>query len=255
MPCQQCGDYGLEFAGAKKEFARCTKCLALHHSYGPGHQVLMDVRAPNGQIDPQFTAMYAQQLGFAPRQAQTSVVGIGGVNVIVPTAKIERDIKNKISSIIWGWIIGAFILLVMAIIGVVLFFWVRGQQAQIESGMGPGAGAGGGGAQKTVSWDGKSPFTCGGNDNVLVKGTTASLPAGPAVTAAGNCALELDDVNITAPQGISALGNVKVVVKGGSIKSNATAIMAMGNATVDVQGATVSGKTQAMGAAKITGVK
>jgi hypothetical protein len=250
MPCQQCGDYGLEFAGPKKEFARCTKCLALHHSYGPGNQQLMDVRAPNGQVDPQFTATYAQQLGFAPRQAQQHVVGMGGINVVVPTARIERDIKNKISSIIWGWIIGGFILLVMAIVGLVVFFWVKGQAAQMDN-----PTAGGGGAQKTVTWDGKAPYACGGNDNVLIKGTTASLSAGPAVAAGGNCALELDGVSITAPEGISAMGNAKIVVKGGSVKSTGNAIMAMGNATVDVQGATVSGKTNAMGAAKITGAK
>lgn len=251
MSCQKCGYFGgFEYAGPKKEFARCTKCLALYHSYGPGHQVLMDVRAPNGQEDPAFTAMYSQQLGFAPRQAETHVVGVGGINVAVPTARIERDIKNKISSIIWGWIIGGFILLVMAIVGVVLFFFVRSQQAQIEN-----PAPAGGGAQKTVSWDGKSPFSCGGTDNVLVKGTTANLSAGPAVSVMGTCALELDDVNITAPQGINAMGSVKVTVKGGSIKSTGVAINAMGNATVDVQGATVTGKTNAMGAAKITGLK
>jgi hypothetical protein len=214
----------------------------------------MDVRAPNGQVDPQFTAVYAQQLGFAPRKAQDQVVGIGGVNIIVPTARIERDIRSKISGIIWGWIIGGIILAIMAIVGLVVFFYARSQMKSIDSSAGmPAAGTG---APQVVSWDGKAPYSCGASQVITIKGTTATLSSGPAISALGACQLTLDGVNITAPDGIQAMGTAKVTVKGGSIKSTGTAISAMGSAEVDVQGAKITGKTTTLGAgAKITGAK
>jgi hypothetical protein len=253
MHCLQCGG-SFEYAGANKEHARCTKCLALHAVVRPGHVQLVDVRTPTGQVDPQFTAMVAQNLGFAPRQAQQHVVGLGGVNVIVPTARIERDIRNRISGFIWGWIITAIVVFLLAIGGIVFFFYVRGQMrdATANGGM-PAAGTGG---PETVSWDGKAPYSCGASQVITIKGTTATLTSGPAISALGACQLTLDGVNITAPDGIQAMGTAKVTVKGGSIKSTGEAINAMGNATVDVQGAKITGKTSTLGAgAKITGVK
>jgi len=253
MHCLQCGG-SFEYAGANKEHARCTKCLALHAVVRPGHVQLMDVRAPNGQVDPQFTAIFAQQLGFAPRQAQQHVVGLGGVNVIVPTARIQRDIQNRISGFIWGWIITGIVLVVLAIGGLVLFFYVRSQMNDATAGGGSYAPSTG--AAKASSWDGKSPFTCGASDNVVIKDVTANLSSGTAITAGAACQVTLENVNITAPDGILAMASSHVTVKGGSIKATGEAINAMGSATVDVQGAKISGKTSTLGpGAKITGVK
>jgi hypothetical protein len=260
MRCQQCGaEWRFEYAGPNKEYARCTECLALHNHVQPkGHAnyvQLMDVRAPNGTVDPQFTAVFAQQLGFAPRQAKNTVVGVGGVNVVIPTARIERDIRNKISGFIWGWIITGIVLVLVAIGGLVLYFYVRGQMnAEAANGGMPVAGNG---APVAEAWDGKSPYTCGASQVVVIKNVTATLTTGPAVNALGACQLTLDGVNITAPQGVQAMGNAKVTVKGGSIKATTgDAINAMGNAQVDVQGAKITGKTSTLGAgAKITGAK
>jgi len=252
MHCLQCGG-PFEYAGANKEHARCTRCLALHAVVRPGHVQLIDVRTPTGQVDPQFTAIFAQQLGFAPRQAEQQVVGVGGVNIIVPTARIERDIRNKISGFIWGWIITGIIVFILAIGGIVFFFWIRGQIKDTTAGGVPAAGTG---APEVASWDGKSAYSCGASQVVTIKGTTATLTSGPAISALGACQLTLDGVNITAPDGILAMANAKVTVKGGSIKSTGQAINAMGNAQVDVQGAKITGKTSSLGAgAKITGVK
>jgi hypothetical protein len=253
MHCLQCGG-SFEYAGANKNYARCTKCLALHEVVRPGHVQLMDVRAPSGQVDPQFTAIFAQQLGFAPRQATQHVVGMGPVNLVVNTGKIERDIRNKISGFIWGWIITGIVLVLVAIGGIILWVYIRGQmnQAAANGGM-PAAGTG---AAQVVSWDGKSPYSCGASQVVTIKNATANLSSGPAVSALGACQLTLENVNITAPQGIQALGTAKVTVKGGSITSTGEAINAMGNAQVAVEGAKVTGKTSTLGAgAKITGVK
>jgi hypothetical protein len=255
MQCLQCGG-SFEYAGANREHARCTQCLALHSVVRPGHVQLIDVRTPTGQVDPQFTAMVAQQLGFAPRHAQQHVMGIGGVNLIVPTARIERDIRNKISGFIWGWIITGIVVFILAIGGIVFFFWIRAQMKETTAIASSGMPAAGTGAPEVVTWDGKSPYMCGASQVVTIKGVTATLSAGPAINALGACQLTLEDVNITAPEGIQAMGTAKVTVKGGSIKSTGEAIHAMGSAEVDVLGAKITGKTSTLGAgAKITGVK
>jgi hypothetical protein len=253
MHCLQCGG-PFEYAGPNKEHARCTHCLALHSVVRPGHVQLLDVRAPNGQVDPAFTEVFAQQLGFAPRKASHQVMGVGPVNLVVNTGKIERDLKNRVSGMIWGWIITGIVLVLVAIGGIVLWVYVRGQMKDAEAGNMPAAGTG---AAVVASWDGKSPYSCGASQVVTIKNVSASLGSGPAVSALGACQLTLDNVNITAPDGIQAMGTARVTVKGGSIKATSgEAIHAMGNAQVSVDGARVTGKTSALGAgAKITGVQ
>jgi len=254
MHCLQCGG-PFEYAGANKEHARCTRCLALHAVVRPGHVQLIDVRTPTGQVDPQFTAIFAQQLGFAPRQATQHVVGVGPVNLVVNTGRMERDIKNKISGMIWGWIITGIVLLFLAIGGIVFFFWIRHQVTEAAAG-GTAPVAAGTGAPEMATWDGKAPYTCMGSQVVVIKNTTATLSSGTAITAMGACQLTLENVNITAPEGISAMSTSKVTIKGGSIKSTGDAISAMGSGQVDVQGTKITGKTSAMGPnAKITGAK
>ncbi len=253
MQCLQCGG-PFEYAGPNKEHARCTHCLALHAVVRPGHVQLLDVRAPNGQVDPAFTEVFAQQLGFAPRKATHQVMGVGPVNLVVNTGRIERDLKNKVSGMIWGWIITGIVLVIVAIGGIVLYFYVKGQMNAATAGGMPAAGTG---APVVASWDGKSPYSCGASQVVTIKNVTATLTSGPAVSALGACQLTLENVNITAPDGIQAMGTAKVTVKGGSVKATSgDAINAMGNAQVTVDGAKITGKTSTLGAgAKITGVK
>ena len=251
MACQKCGDSGLEYS-PDKEFARCTKCLALHQVDGPGQLTLMDVRAPNGQVDPEFTATFAQNLGFAPRKATQHVVGVGPVGLVVPTGRIERDLRNKVSGFIWGWIVTGIVVAVVAIGGIVFFFYVRSQvQAQ---GGGQATPAGG---PKAMSWDGRSPFTCSGNDVVVLQNVNANIGAGTAVNATGNCQLELDNVNIAAPECLDSSANARVTLKGGSLTARTgNAIYALGNSQVVVQGTKINGKTRTLGpGAKITGAQ
>ena len=118
------------------------------------------------------------------------------------------------------------------------------------------ASGGASGAPQVVSWDGKSPYSCGASQVITIKNTTATLTSGPAVSALGACQLTLENVNITAPEGVQAMGTAKVTIKGGSIKATGDAINAMGNAQVSVDGAKITGKTSTLGAgAKITGAK
>lgn len=67
MQCLSCGG-GLEFAGGGAH-ARCQRCCRLFSVQGGGLTPLQ-VQAPGGGDNPQFNAMYAQQLGFAPRQPE-----------------------------------------------------------------------------------------------------------------------------------------------------------------------------------------
>ena len=66
-----------------------------------------------------------------------------------------------------------------------------------------------------AKWDGKTPFSCGGNDTVALTGVTATA----GITVGGNCKVTLVNVNITAPVGIAVGGNGGVTMSGGSITS------------------------------------
>ena len=118
MKCLQCGG-GLEYV-QNAQFCRCSHCCALFKN---------DNRhlSPIGPPDPDGSAAYAAQLGFAPRKANYTVVDLGGVNLKINSGKMERDLKNKVSSMIWGWVIGAVILGLIAIIFVGVGIWVYAQ--------------------------------------------------------------------------------------------------------------------------------
>jgi hypothetical protein len=99
------------------------------------------------------------------------------------------------------------------------------------------------------SWDGKTPFVCGGNDTVALVGVTATT----GVQAGGNCTLTLTGVNITAPIAIDASANAKVTMTGGSITASTNSVVASANAKVQLVGMKVSGKATSSGKATIAG--
>ena len=108
------------------------------------------------------------------------------------------------------------------------------------------------GGSLASSWEGTSPFECGGNDEKKISGVTAVL-GGTAIYARGNCHLTIEDCRIKAQTGIDASGNARVIIKGGSVEG-AISVEASGNATVGNSGARVSGKVKKSGNARITGV-
>lgn len=257
MHCLNCRG-PLEYAQEVK-FARCTHCLSLftvNHQGANRWLTPLEVRAPNGQADPAFTAMYAQQLGFAPRQQSHQVMSVGGAQVKVDTRRLEREVRNKISGWIWGLVIGAFILVLIA--GV--FGWAIWMAVKASNETASGGGGGGGGgttttAAKTATWDGKAPYSCSGNDNVKIEKVTAKLTSGTAISASGNCKVTLVDCDITAPTVIEASANAQVTVQGGKVDGSTNSAVASAAAKVDFQGTTVKGATKSSGAAKITGAK
>jgi hypothetical protein len=154
----------------------------------------------------------------------------------------EGYLKDRASNMIWGWIIGAAILglIVLVFAGVGIYVYVVAKD-------------GGSAAVKTASagsWDGKSTFTCGGNDVVTLTGITASA----GIKASANCQLTLTGVNITAPVGIEASGNAKVTMTGGSINASGSSVVASAGAKVDLVGTKVSGAKKVSGGAKVSGI-
>ncbi len=250
MKCLDCGG-GLEYVQDVR-FARCSHCVALFTvKEDVSHRRWLEpleVRGQDGRVDRDLTAKHAQQLGFAPRKASHSVAKLGGVNVVVNTGRIERDLRNKVSGWIWGLVIGAIMLLVLAgFFGWVIWTAKRASTATAEAADPKNA--------KAVAWDGTSPYKCGGADNVSIENVIAKLASGTAITAAGSCQLWLVNVDITAPVVVEASANATVTFKGGAVKGGKHAAVATGNAKVDFQGTTVRGATRQAGNGKVTGAR
>lgn len=90
-----------------------------------------------------------------------------------------------------------------------------------------------------ASWDGSAPFSCGGNQVVTLSNVEASLPGQTAITVSANCQLTLDNVTITAGQGIVGGGNGRIVVTNTTIRSTGPGIQVDGNRVLEVRGSNV----------------
>lgn len=125
-------------------------------------------------------------------------------------------------------------------------------------------------------WDGKEPFSCGGNDRYKIEDVKADL-GGTAMNIGGNCHVELRDVKIEGKtavkiggngrltmfsgklegdkKGIEVGGNGRVILHDGTVKGGDYAIDASINADVDTGGAKIKGKTRTSMNARIDGEK
>ncbi len=249
MQCPRCGG-GFEFAGGGQH-ARCTRCLTLFQM-GPQGPTQVQVQAPGGGQNQDFENTMAQNLGFGPPPAGAGKhnipdVRVGDMNVRVKINGMtpENYAKDKVSSMVWGWIIGAIIIVLLVIGGGILgiYVWYQAKNS--------GSATVSVKTPEAATWDGKSTFTCDGNDAVSLKGVKATA----GVVAGGNCHLTLDNCTITAPIGISSDGNARVIVTGGSVTGTTNAIKAEGISQVTVTGATIKGKVSMEGLAKVIGAK
>ena len=273
MMCLNCGGQ-FEWAGGGKH-ARCMRCLSMFN-HENGQLTPIVVQAPGGGYNPEFNAVFAQNLGFGPpppgsqpmpppqmqgygqqgygqQPAPAHDMGagtfdLGGgqqLRVKINGMTPESYVKNKASSMIWGWIIGAVILglIVVTFAGVGIYVWYSAKEAGSPGSVEKATAA--------AEWNGKRPFTCSGNDAVSLSGVKATA----GVIATANCQLTLTNVDITAPVAIEAGANAKVKVVGGSVTGSTNAVVASSNAKVDFVGTTVSGKVKTSGLAKVTGAK
>ncbi len=251
MQCLSCGG-AFEWAG-NGQYARCTRCLALFGNQN-GQLTPIQVEAPGGGNNPEFNAMFAQNLRFGPPPPQHNMAAgtfdMGGgqqLRLKIDGKSPEGFLKDKASGMIWGWIIGAVIIGILVLGGI-------GLAGYIYFAAKSGAAAGGGGVATgaAASWDGKSTLLCGGNDVISLTGVKANV-SGTAIKASGNCQLSMTGVDITAGTGIEASANAKVTMIGGSIKATTSSVVASASAKVECTGTTVTGKSKTSGAAKVTG--
>ncbi len=180
-------------------------------------------------------------------------INIGGFRVKASTDEgldtqgLADQVTNKVRSEVVWWGIGCVIIgLVVVGLGGLGFYIYRATKTS----MGPNTASADDATDK--KWDGKSELTCGGSDNLRIEGVTAKVDD-TAVTAMGNCRIELVDCDITAKTGISASANAIVVVKGGKVTGKSEAASALGNAKITFEGTKVTGKKSALGGAKISG--
>jgi hypothetical protein len=177
-------------------------------------------------------------------------LNVGGIKIGmsskdgVDTGAIGDQLKDKAKSTVIWWAIGCvavlFVVALLGGIGIYAYMQVAGGSSAT--------------ADRAASWDGKTPFVCGGNDKVKISGVSAKIASGAAVTAGGNCMAELVNVTIDAPIGVAAMGNGKITVKGGSVTGSQYAAQAIGSgALISFDGTTVNGKTNILGGAKIAG--
>lgn len=166
----------------------------------------IQVQAPGGGNNPEFNAMFAQNLGFGPppQQQQHNLAAgtfdMGGgqqLKLKIDGKSPEGFLKDKASSMIWGWVIGAVIIGILVLGGIGLAGYIYFAAKSGSAGVSTGA---------ATKWDGKSTLECS-----------------------------------------------KVKMTGGSIKATTNSVVASAAAKVDCTGTTVTGKSKASGAAKVTG--
>ena len=83
-------------------------------------------------------------------------------------------------------------------------------------------------------WDGESPFECGANDTVELKGHTVVFDGRTAFTAGGNCDLRIVECDVTAYTGVEAGGNRGVTIEDSVFRTVGPAIVANGNRRVEI---------------------
>jgi hypothetical protein len=235
MQCLSCGG-ALEWAGNGQQ-ARCTRCGSVFAYQG-------------GQLVPMGPQAQAPQ-NPAPHNLSAGTFDMGGgqqLQVKINGKTPEGYLKDKASSMIWGWVIGGVIVLFLLLGALGLggyIFYLSKQDS-------PAGAAAAKKAAAASQWDGKSTFECKGNDVLALANVKANV-AGTAIKASANCQLTLTGVDITAATGIDAGGNAKVNMVGGSITATSNSVVAANAAKVDCVGTKVSGKSKASGAAKVTG--
>lgn len=183
-------------------------------------------------------------------------IHVGGLNINassdggVDTQGLQNQLKDKAKSQVIWWGIGCGILFVVAlgVAGLGLYIWHSAKVAMDSTSSTSTSSR----SAKAATWDGKSAFTCGGSDAVILTGVKANLSS-TAITTMGSCALTLVDCDITAPTAIDAGGSSSVTVTGGTLNGSAFAVKAGGSANVTLAGTKVTGKTRSLGSAKITG--
>jgi hypothetical protein len=219
-----------------------------------------------GNLTMQFGIDGHQPAGAAPQQPQQQQqqqpqyavdarFDVGGLRINASSDKgldtqgLQNQLKDKAKSQVIWWGIGCGIIFLVGVFILGLGWYVyRTVAASMPSTSTTTTSR----TASAAKWDGKSAFSCGGNDAITITGVKANLSE-TAITAAGNCVLTLVNVDVTAPTAIESTGNAQITVTGGSLNGSKLAVKADGLSKVTMTGTKVTGKTQAGSMAKITG--
>lgn len=197
-----------------------------------------------GYCKQQFDTGWRQPQVFPTKAVQQQIIivrgpGLGSDDDDSPrsAAPIQRSAATGCS-----WVIWAIVMVVVVIVaGGGAVYGVISKNSSFAS---------------KLVWDGKSPFTCSGNDDYSVKEVHAELASGTAITASGNCHFTCTDCTIKAPTAIEAGGNATVTIVNGTITGTETLADASANAHVNISGnATASGAIKQSSNAKVSAPK
>ena len=122
-------------------------------------------------------------------------------------AMVSHAVSHGISWLIWV-VVMVFVVLIAGGGALFAFFAKRSSLAS------------------SLVWDGTAPFTCGGIEEVNVKGVNANFNAGTAINVGGNCKFTCTDCTIKAPTAIEAGGNGTVTIVNGTIEGTDTLVEA-----------------------------
>ncbi|MCC7536838.1 MAG: hypothetical protein IT379_11520 [Deltaproteobacteria bacterium] len=165
------------------------------------------------------------------------------------TDSLKEQVTEKAKSTVIWWAIGCVIIGIVLVgaLGLGIYIWLEIKKTSSGSTSTDSSEA------TAATWDGTAPYSCGGNENVRIENVTATFAAGTAISAGGSCQLTLVNVNVTAPTALSAGANARVTVTGGSLTGTEHSVSALGASQVTMSGTRVTGPTQRLGAATITG--
>jgi hypothetical protein len=192
-----------------------------------------------GYCKQQFDTGYRQPQAFPQKPVQQQIIIVRGPDDgdehPHSSAVASSAIARGISWLVWTIVM---VVIVLVVGGGALFAFVSKQSSFASS----------------LVWDGKTPFTCGGNDDVSVKGVHAELASGTAITVNNNCSFTCTDCTIKAPTAIEVGGNGSVTIVNGSITGTELLVDASANAHVNISGnVTASGLVKQAGNARISG--
>ena len=106
------------------------------------------------------------------------------------------------------------------------------------------------------TWTARQTLHCDRNQELRIRGVTATLPGRTGVRALDNCTVTLEHCSIEAATAIEASDNARVYVIGGHVTGTVAALRADGNARIDVQDAEITGPIDKHGQnARITGIE
>jgi len=108
------------------------------------------------------------------------------------------------------------------------------------------------GQLEAFTWDGTTPYACGGHDRPTISNVTATLPDLVAISVSGHCELTIEGSSISARLPLAVSQHGRVVMRGGRLEGSPNAIEARGHASVEATGVALIGEVTTERHANVT---